>query len=237
MKPKTSVFVIFYLSAFILDAIIAVSDDKIRYLSKGILIPLLIAFFVTEVKAYVNSTNKQYIRLVCLALVFSFLGDIFLIGKSSLNFILGIAVFLIAQVFYIILFTSIQPFRRSYILFLSVAAFIILCYLFALNYLFWPKVNEQHFVIPVLAYSFVLGLMLFTSINTFNEKQLSKTNKFYFIAGAVLFVASDSMIGLNSFYLPMPLPGFYIMSTYCLAQFLLVSGAIKFIRGKQSTNH
>ncbi len=231
MKRLSFIFLALYIVDFIVDSIMATyADSTLRYLSKGLLMPLLLAFFITETKAYTKTNGRKYIRLIFFALIFSFLGDIFLIGEGSLNFILGIAAFLIAQVFYIAFFISIKSFSNKHILFLFISAFIILCYLVGLNYLFWPEVNEQHFVIPVLAYSVVLGLMLFTSINTIHAKLSGKTNIYYFIPGAIIFVASDSMIGLNSFYLSTALPGFYIMITYCIAQFLLVYGAVLFIK-------
>lgn len=231
MKRISFIFLVLYIADFIADSIMAAhADNTLRYVSKGLLMPLLLAFFITETKAYSNSNGRKYIRLISFALIFSFLGDIFLIGEGSLNFILGIAAFLIAQVFYIAFFISIKSFSDKHILFLFISLFIILCYLLGLNYLFWPEVNEQHFVIPVLAYSVVLGLMLFTSINTIHAKLPGKTNIYYFIPGAIIFVASDSMIGLNSFYLSTALPGFYIMIMYCIAQFLLVYGAVQFIK-------
>jgi len=231
MKRAFVIILVLYITDFILDSIIAAyNDNSLRYVSKGLLMPLLLAFFITETKTHISSANKKYIWLICLALIFSFLGDVFLIGESSLNFMLGIAAFLLAQVCYVIFFTSIERFSKKHNFFLSIASVIILCYLFILNYLFYPTVVKQSFLIPVLAYSLVLGLMLFTSINLRHAMQLNKMNRLYFIAGAIIFVASDSMIGFNSFYLPGALPGFYIMLTYCIAQFLIVSGAIKFVQ-------
>lgn len=231
MKRSSGIILVLYFIDFILDSIIAAyADNNLHYLSKGLLMPLLLAFFLTETRTYISSINKKYIRFICFALIFSFFGDLFLIGESSLHFMLGIGAFLMAQVCYVVFFTSIQPFLKKHVLFLFVSGIIILCYLVILNYLFYPVVKQQSLLIPVLAYSLVLGLMLFTSVKLFHAKQLSKTARLLFIAGAIIFVASDSMIGLNSFYLPDALPGFYIMVTYCLAQFLIVSGAIEFVK-------
>ena len=231
MKRSSVIILVLYIVDFIADSIIAAyADNNLRYLSKGLLMPLLLAFFITETKTNTGAPNKKYIRLICFGLTFSFLGDLFLIGESSLNFMLGIAAFLLAQVCYVICFTSIQPFFKRHILFPIVSGLIILCYLFVLNYLFYPVVNQQSLLIPVLAYSLVLGLMLFTSVNLVHAKQLSKTNRLFFITGAIIFVASDSLIGFNSFYVSEALPGFYIMLTYCLAQYLIISGAIRFIK-------
>lgn len=236
MKRASVIILVLYIADFILDSIIAAyRDNSLRYLSKGLLMPLLLAFFISETKDRAGLKNKKYIRLICLALLFSFLGDLFLIGENSLHFMLGIGAFLMAQVCYVMFFTSMQPFLKKHILFLVVSGIIILCYLVILNYLFYPMVTQQSLLIPVVAYSLVLGLMLFTSVKLFRTQQLSKMNRVFFIAGAIIFVASDSMIGLNSFYLPAPLPGFYIMTTYCIAQFLIVSGAVNFVKDNKIT--
>ena len=74
---------------------------------------LLLAFFITEVKTYVNAGNRKYVMLIGSALIFSFIGDIFLIGEGSLNFMSGIGAFLIAQIFYILFFYSIKPLSKK----------------------------------------------------------------------------------------------------------------------------
>ena len=103
-----------------------------------------------------------------------------------------------------------------------------------LDYLFWPLITKQSLTIPVITYSLVLGAMLFTAVNTINIEKHRSGFTVYLIAGALLFVASDSFIAFNKFYLIQQIPGFYIMLTYCAAQFLIVSSAIKFIKQQTS---
>jgi uncharacterized membrane protein YhhN len=49
----------------------------------------------------------------------------------------------------------------------------------------------------------------------------------YFVAGAVLFVLSDSLLAINKFYQPLAFAGTLIMLTYCAAQYFIVMGFIK----------
>lgn len=231
MKRAAAVLIVLYASAFIVDALLADTGNvTARYISKGLLMPLLLAWFIAATKNCITNTNKKYRLYICLALLFSWIGDIFLVGPGSLNFICGIGAFLLAQVFYVTFFFKVRPLYKNNIVFAVVAALIILAYLITLNILMWQKVNEQQLTIPVFAYSIVLGLMLFASINTSNAAKLQNNIAGGFIAGAITFVLSDSMIALNSFYLTKPLPGFYIMLTYCIAQFLIVSNAVRFIK-------
>jgi uncharacterized membrane protein YhhN len=48
-----------------------------------------------------------------------------------------------------------------------------------------------------------------------------------FVAGALLFVCSDSLLAINKFGQPFRFAGLLIMFTYCLAQFLIVWGVVK----------
>jgi uncharacterized membrane protein YhhN len=91
----------------------------------------------------------------------------------------------------------------------------------------------QNFIGPVIAYSLALGLMLLCAVNVSNSRRLNRTAVIFFIPGAVSFVASDSMIAANRFYFPRPLPDYYTMGTYCLAQLLIVAGAIQVIKRKK----
>ena len=45
--------------------------------------------------------------------------------------------------------------------------------------------------------------------------------------GAIIFVCSDSCIAINVFYKPFEFARIAIMSTYTIAQFLIIYGVIK----------
>jgi uncharacterized membrane protein YhhN len=47
-----------------------------------------------------------------------------------------------------------------------------------------------------------------------------------FIAGALLFVISDSLLAINKFYKPLPFAALFIMLTYCAAQYFIVRAFI-----------
>ena len=233
MKRLSFFSVILFLADFIADIIVAqTGNEPARYFTKGLLMPLVFIYFISEVKGFAETNKLKYVRLIGLALAFSFAGDLFLISDSSLNFILGIAFFLMAHIFYILFFYRIKSFKKNNMLFLWITGLVIAGYILLLNYLFWPLVTKQQLTVPVMAYSAILGAMLFTAANVSNSALQPKYFAYCIIAGAVIFVASDSMIAFNKFYLITPLPEFYIMLTYCIAQFLIVSGAVKFIKQK-----
>ncbi len=229
MKRLSYLLLIFFIADFIADALLAnKGDESLRCISKGLITILLLAFFINEVRSFTTKAVSKYIGLVCCALVFSFLGDVFLVHNSSLNFMLGLASFLTAHIFYILFFYRIHSFKNKGKPLFWISGVIILSYVVTLNYLFNSNVAEQGLTIPVLLYSLVLGAMAFAAININNTTKQSFA--VYITAGAIIFVASDSMLAFNKFYLAKPFPGFYIMLTYCIAQFLIVMGAVKFIK-------
>jgi uncharacterized membrane protein YhhN len=78
--------------------------------------------------------------------------------------------------------------------------------------------------IPVISYAFVILLMLSGAIN-----RIEKVNRKSFclvLAGAILFVLSDSSIAINKFSRPFEYSSLVIMLTYITAQYLIVTGYI-----------
>ena len=238
MKRLHAALLILFIIDFIADSFIAATyNNSLRYASKGLLMPLLLAFFITGIKSGASSVDKKYIMPVCFALLFSFSGDMLLLKDNSLYFMLGIADFLIAHIFYIILFCRIQPATKINNRFSLISGVVIACYVATLDFLFWPDTIQQKLTIPVIMYSIVLGAMLFTALNVINKKGVLKKIILSLVCGAGLFVVSDSIIAFNKFYLSVPLNGFYVMGTYCLAQFLIVNGARQFINNNNRHNN
>ena len=78
--------------------------------------------------------------------------------------------------------------------------------------------------LPVLIYTAVILTMLTGAIN---RKEKANSISYYLIlAGAVLFVISDSAIAINKFSYHFEYSGIVIMSTYIMAQYLIVTGYI-----------
>ena len=148
---------------------------------------------------------------MAVALLLSACGDIFLELNS---FTLGLASFLIAQLSYAGYFfsqreSSTLPFGR-----LAVVLVIMLAVSF-------PVVsNAGELFIPVAIYMSAIALM---GIGAALFRQPSGI----VFAGALLFVASDSMIGINKFVMPLPGSHYPIMITYYAAQLLILWGVMQ----------
>ena len=230
MKPASLFLIIFFWAALIFDCALIISGaEEYRYFTKLLLMPLLFGLMVSEIDA----TEKWWsVRIMSLALVFSLIGDALLINPDATvaQFMLGIAAFWIVQVCYIFFFYRKRPFRKKDAGFLFFATLAILAYLIFLHYLMWAKLDKAHLQIPVIIYSLTIGFMLICAFNINNSRSLNNIGVLYFIPGAILFVISDSLIALNKFYFVKPMSGVAIMATYGIAQFLIVTGAIKFIK-------
>lgn len=187
--------------------------------------PLLALFLVSKVK----SNNK----LILSALFFSWLGDIFLMfprneyseQMQKLLFIFGLASFLIAHVFYIFTFLNeINSVKKvSLIVENPYLVLPFLVFLFFLLYFLFPYLKDMK--LPVVVYGSIINLMALMALN---RKNLVIASSFYLVfIGALLFMISDTTIAVNVFYKAQPWHRIFIMSTYILAQALIVYGWVQ----------
>jgi len=78
----------------------------------------------------------------------------------------------------------------------------------------------------------VISFMLMLAMHMFFLRNKGAGN--WMLAGALLFVISDSVLAINKFYQTFEMAGAIIMLTYGLAQLFIVQGAIKYLRSNQS---
>ncbi|MBS1495877.1 MAG: lysoplasmalogenase [Bacteroidetes bacterium] len=217
---KSYGFILFWLLA--LTDIIAVSLQyfDLAFIAKPLLIPVLMCTLISQS----NAGNNRWLLLA--GLFFSFAGDVFLLYETShpLFFIFGLASFLITHIFYIAFFLVIKSKAPSLLRQKPFLIFAVAVYSGGLLFLLIPNLGSL--TIPVILYALVLSSMLLSSLHIYNKINAGAAR--LFITGAAFFVLSDSLLALNKFYTPLPLPGLLIMVTYCLAQFYIVKGFIAF---------
>jgi uncharacterized membrane protein YhhN len=78
--------------------------------------------------------------------------------------------------------------------------------------------------LPVIIYATVILTMLSGAIN--RKEKVNRRSYLLVLGGAILFVISDSSIAINKFSLPFESSEIVIMSTYVMAQYLIVTGYI-----------
>jgi uncharacterized membrane protein YhhN len=214
---KTTVLSVLY---FLTGTIYIASEGHIPFLPelliKALIIPILIIIFIINLKHNLN----RFGRLMLTGLFLSWAGDVIL----DLSFIPGLACFLMAHIMYLSVFLltpgESMLFRR-YFLLIPVALYGagLICYLY-------NDLGEMKF--PVILYTVIILAMLSAAIN-----RLMKVNKESYrlvLAGAIMFVLSDSAIAVNKFTCPFKFSGIVIMSTYVMAQYLIIKGYISQFR-------
>jgi len=82
--------------------------------------------------------------------------------------------------------------------------------------------------LPVIIYAAVILTMLSGAINRIEK--VNRKSYYLVLAGAILFVISDSSIAINKFSHQFECSGIVIMATYILAQYLIVTGDIYQVR-------
>jgi len=165
-------------------------------------------------------------RPLALALVFSGIGDFALSSPSDLSFPLGMTAFLIGHLFYLWIFVrSLRPWsaldrsRRVIIGLIGV-------YAVTMGAMILPRTGE---LMPAIAgYFFVLSLMAAASFASLAPRWTR--------LGAVLFVLSDTLIGVDRGLVPLEFSHIAVMGTYYAAQLLILAGLCWQMRsGKSAT--
>ena len=214
-------WIILFLIVLAIDLFAAYSgNETLRYFSKPLLMPLLIVYFIFN-----TNTVASLKKWIVLALVFSWLGDVLLMfeARNNIFFIFGLVAFLIAHIFYILFYENIlklENLKKNYWLFIPV-----LIYYVALIYLLSPHLGEMK--LPVRVYGVVISYMLIQAFQVARIK--NRAASAMMITGAILFIASDSILAMNKFYQPFELAGIAIMITYGMAQLLITLGATRYI--------
>jgi uncharacterized membrane protein YhhN len=155
-------------------------------------------------------------KLLVLALLFSSGGDIALELDRGNYFVLGLSLFLVAHLFYIATFAhTLDPLHAR-----PWALVVLSVYVILLTVLLFPHLGDLR--IPVLLYIAVITTM--GILATFQPNPLV-------LAGAFLFILSDSLIAVDKFLVTVPYARYAIMITYYSAQGLLTYGLLQQITG------
>ncbi len=215
MKKEQKATLLF-LILLIIDCIVLSSDSFVtyRFISKPLIVGALLLYTFS-----VNFEQKTK-RILLFALLFSLLGDVFLLFSSELYFILGLASFLIAHIFYCILFLNPKQLtnKKTLLLFFILAAYAYFIISMIFNYLAALLPYVFAYIIVLLA----MVICCYTAKVDFKTKR----NFIWCFLGALLFTLSDSVLAINKFYPHYSFRPAIIMITYGLAQLFIVKAII-----------
>ncbi|MCW5906886.1 MAG: lysoplasmalogenase [Chitinophagales bacterium] len=209
------------------------------FFTKPLLLPFLAAYYTASVKSKWNNVHK----IMLLAFLFSWFGDISLmltpetisdthlmgIPKSKYFFLLGLGSFLITQLLFIRAFRNAVSSAKNTVSTIGYLPF--LFYWAAMMFVVLPPLyanqEKNAAIIPVVVYAAILVSMAATALNRY--KNTAPESFTYTFIGACLFVISDSLIAINFLALKEPMyhAGFLIMTTYMAAEFLIAYGILE----------
>ena len=177
-----------------------------------ILLSLVVLYIVSS-----SERNKIYI----LALICSFLGDVFLIFEGEFYFIAGLLSFLIAH----LLFIRIVVKRLQKNLYSKIVVSIIPFLTFYLVLIFTLKNSLGELLIPVIIYG--LTIAVFGMVSLIDYLNTKSIKSLYMLIGAVIFMFSDAILAVNRFYKSEHTLEVLVMITYVFAQYLIYKSMIQ----------
>lgn len=202
---KIQILKILLLIVFVADLFFVYQNQTTpRFFTKTLLLPLLLLIYIFTAKDNLAKLNYLFIT----GLIFSFLGDFFLLFNRG--FLPGLGSFLFAHLFYIFCFAKLTVRKH-----LPLLAAGLLVYVAALIFCLFPYLKEMK--IPVIVYGLVISAMLYFAVGTSNKN---------LILGAVLFVISDTLLSINLFVKETVILSLLVMATYIAAQCFLVKGML-----------
>ncbi len=227
LTMRYSFWILLFIAALAAEILgVQLQNETMQLIAKPLLMPPLAMYFLGNTHA--DGTGLK--PWVLLALFFSWLGDILLLfqEKQSIFFLLGLSAFLLAHVSYIIYFHKIR--LREGIRSNPWYLLLVVIYYITLMLILSPFLGEMK--LPVRIYGIVISFMFMLAMHVSSVRR--QFSGYWMLTGAFLFVASDSILAFNKFYMPLPSAGFLIMITYGLAQLFIVEGAVRYARSVKS---
>ncbi|GAA4460168.1 lysoplasmalogenase [Nibrella saemangeumensis] len=189
---------------------------------------------------YVNKPAAGFsrsLRWLFIGLFFALAGDVFLMIQEADLFAAGLASFLVMQVCYSIAFRySVTDNGASFTRRRGMRnALPFLAYLAGFLYLLYDPLLRNPATaplwIPVVVY--VLCISTMSWMATLRRAAAPTDSYRWVLVGALLFMASDSLIAINKFIQPIPASAWLILGTYAAAQYGIVRGMLRQIPAKQ----
>jgi uncharacterized membrane protein YhhN len=196
---------------------ISLQKEKQRRISKVLVIPPLLAFYIAAVK------NPPIFPI--LALVFGWIGDILLINKRRrINFKLGLASFLLGHICYVFTFVNYLKDIDAAVFSFNTMAVLIYVPLAAVTGILMLRFirPNREMLLPVIFYLIGIETMCFWALEVFVCNPGHGGALIFF--GSLCFILSDTILGYYTFRKLKRVGAVLIMLFYILAQAGLILG-------------
>ncbi|HCH24163.1 MAG TPA: hypothetical protein DE179_07690 [Oceanospirillaceae bacterium] len=182
-------------------------SDAIRRATKPLLMPLLWLSYV------ILGGDSNWVNLALLA---AWLGDVALLNPSKRSFVTGLVSFLFGHLAMAMAIFTLIPLSAPMPWPSIIAGKVAI----ALGIFWYLRPHLGNLKIPVLIYCLVLASKGIVAIAL--ALHLGGMWAWILAAGALLFMASDLTLAINRFVTALPRPHLWVMSTYTLAQGMIV---------------
>lgn len=181
---------------------------------KYLFTPLVTISFLLIILVSINNSGVNSNRtLIFVALLMSLVADTLLMIEEVNLLKPGIVFFMLGHIFYIAAFSGGYSFRGWNIMLIIM----LIVFLKKSGGLFLKKAGDMR--VPVMVYMFVISVMVFFAMSTFNNGISSRS--FLLTGGALLFVSSDMVLAFNQFIKEIPHSTVKTWALYAPAQILI----------------
>jgi uncharacterized membrane protein YhhN len=153
-------------------------------------------------------------KLLSAALLFCAAGDAALGFEKGENLTIGLGLFLVAQVLFVVTFTRNFKIQKSRI----PGAVFLVAYAVLMAIILTPSLEDM--ALPVYVYLTVITVMGISAALRYPTSKLV-------VCGALFFIASDSMLAIEEFRGAFPASDYLVMVTYYAALFLIAYGFMR----------
>lgn len=202
---------------------VATGRHTLEYIAKPAMMVVLSTWFFFNSRRY----GDRFTLFIQAGLFFSLIGDIALMFQhlDEFFFLIGLSSFLIAHLCYCIAFihniTEVGG-DDGLVVGVGIAAMVVL-FAVLFSWRLVPRLDEG-LSIPVISYVVIIATMAILA--GFRWMRTFPRSFWLVMIGAVLFLASDSLLSVNRFIQPLDWSPPVIIITYALAQVLIAGGAL-----------
>ncbi len=214
-----------YLALAAADTYLATRQHTAARAARFVTKPLLMPTLAASTHLATPGRGDVLLRGTQAAQVLSWKGDVALLGRGKRPFLAGVGMFFLAHVGYIAAFAGSR--ERGALLQDGgprAAAAVWVATAPAMAYGAGRK--DPTMRVPIAGYASILAAMFATS--TTLSRALPARARRRIVAGTALFLASDTLLGVQAFFRDEPAPALEgaVMATYTAGQFLIAEGVV-----------
>lgn len=214
-----------YLTLAAVDSYLAGRKGTAARRARRVTKPLLMPTLATSTRLAVGENNSGLTRGVQVAQLFSWGGDVALLGRGRSSFLTGVGSFFAAHLAYIAGFATVKDPRAGVDAPGAKAAAVTWATAAPVMAVAAGR-QDPNLRVPIAAYAAVLSTMFATSTMLSGDLRASARRRI--LAGTSLFLLSDSLLGAQKFLRnePSPVLETAVMATYATGQWLIAEGAV-----------